>query len=77
LLSDVRAAFAQVERDIAEVSRTRPSRRISFSLRDRQVPKSEEGADGIVSGSPFATDVCLVITARRDARVLASRATLV
>lgn len=78
LLGEVRAALAQVQHDLEIIARTGPgSRRIAFSLRDRIVPKVEEGRDGTVPDSAFATDVCLIMTARRDGKVLASRATLV
>nr|WP_321484286.1 hypothetical protein [uncultured Cohaesibacter sp.] len=78
LLSDVREALRVVEADIAAVAERRPGgRRISFSLRDRMVSKYEEGQPGTDPTSSFSTDVCLIMTARRDGKVLANRATLV
>ncbi|WP_439486510.1 hypothetical protein [Blastomonas fulva] len=78
LLGDVRAALGVVEADIAAVAGKRPGgRRISFSLRDRMVSKHEEGQPGADLTASFSTDVCLIMTARRDGKVLASRATLI
>ncbi|MBJ2153951.1 hypothetical protein [Paracoccus sp. IB05] len=78
LLSDVRVALGIVEADIAAVAGRRPGgRRISFSLRDRMVSKHEEGQPGIDPTTSFSTDVCLIMTARRDGKVLANRATLI
>lgn len=78
LLSDVRAALGVVEADIAAVAGRRPGgRRISFSLRDRMVSKHEEGQPGTDPTASFSTDVCLIMTARRDGKVLAKRASLI
>ncbi|MBB5724093.1 hypothetical protein FHS72_003750 [Loktanella ponticola] len=78
LLSDVRAALGVVEADIAAVAGRRPGgRRISFSLRDRMVSKHEEGQPGTDPTASFSTDVCLIMTARRDGKVLANRASLI
>jgi hypothetical protein len=78
LLSDVRAALGVVEADIAAVAGRRPGgRRISFSLRDRMVSKHEEGQPGTDPTASFSTDVCLIMTARRDGKVFANRASLI
>jgi hypothetical protein len=78
LLGDVRAALGVVEADIAAVAGRRTGRRrISFSLRDRIVAKHEEGQPGTDPTASFSTDVCLIMTARRDGKVLANRATLI
>jgi hypothetical protein len=78
LLSDVRAALGVVEADIDAVAGRRPGgRRISFSLRDRMVSKHEEGQPGTDPTASFSTDVCLIMTARRDGKVLANRAALI
>jgi hypothetical protein len=78
LLGDVRAALGVVEADIASVAGRRPgARRISFNLRDRMVSKHEEGQPGTDPTASFSTDVCLIMTARRDGKVLANRATLI
>jgi hypothetical protein len=78
LLGDVRAALGVVEADIAAVAGRRPGgRRISFSLRDRMVSKHEEGQPGTDPTASFSTDVCLIMTARQDGKVVANRATLI
>ncbi|MBJ7442171.1 MAG: hypothetical protein JHD35_24555 [Sphingopyxis sp.] len=78
LLGDVRAALGVVEADIAAVAGRRPGgRHISFSLHDRMVSKHEEGQPGTDPTASFSTDVCVIMTARRDGKVLAHRATLI
>lgn len=78
LLADLRAALGVVEANIATVAGRRPGgRRISFNLRDRTVSKHEEGQPGTDLTASFSTDVCLIMTARRDGKVLANRATLI
>lgn len=78
LLGDIRAALGVVEADITAVAGRRPGgRRISFSLRDRMVSKHEEGQPGTDPTASFSTDVCLIMTARRDGKVVANRATLI
>ena len=78
LLGDVRAALGVVEADIAAVAGRRPGgRHISFSLHDRMVSKHEEGQPGTDPTASFSTDVCVIMAARRDGKVLAHRATLI
>lgn len=78
LLGDVRTALGVVEADITALAGRRPGgRRISFSLRDRMVSKHEEGQPGTDPTASFSTDVCLIMTARRDGKVVANRATLI
>lgn len=78
LLGDIRAALGVLEADITAVAGKRPGgRRISFSLRDRMVSKHEEGQPGTDPTASFSTDVCLIMTACRDGKVLANRATLI
>lgn len=78
LLGGLRAALDLLEADVSKLGQaTGAKRRIGFRLRDRIVSKIEEGQEGLASGRAFATDVCLVMTARVEGRVLANRATLV
>jgi hypothetical protein len=75
IIERLRAALEKVRQTVDLVGRDDGSaNRISFTLSDRVVSKREEGQDVLVKGHAFATDMCLVMTARRDGRRIAHRA---
>jgi hypothetical protein len=49
---------------------------VQVSLDRRIIGKSEEGATGLADGHSFSADICLIVSARRNGKSLAQRATL-
>lgn len=78
VLERLSVALGAVEEQVEVIGREQgATTRLGFTLTERIVPKVEEGQDGLVAGSAFAADICLVLTARRNGLAFAARATLI